>query len=261
MQLLQQDAHGACHDYVSGSPHLKHRHLRDRLLGLIRDEIEAVGRLPHVLEVGGGHGGYTEPVLARGCAVTATEMSLPSVERLTLQYGRNPRFRALFDPDGSLDVVGDQRFSLLLCASVLHHIPDYVAFLDGPALQHLSPGGTIVTIQDPLWYPTLGRLDALLTKVGYFSWRVTKGGYVDGVRTRLRRVRGVYDESVTQDMVEYHVVRSGVDHRAISRTLEPQFESVRVVPYWSSQSPTWQWVGDRLGRCNTFAFVARGFQG
>jgi SAM-dependent methyltransferase len=261
MQSLQQEVYGPAHDYVTGSPHLKHRCLRERLLKLIRDEIKAQGGLPTVLEVGGGHGGYTEPVLASGCAVTATETSLPSVERLRDQYGLNPRFSALFDPDGTLAVVGDRTFTFVLCASVLHHIPDYASFLTGPALDHLAPGGTIVTIQDPLWYPSVRRLDSVLTTIGYFSWRITRGGYLDGARTRVRRLRRVYDESVTQDMVEYHVVRSGVNHAELERILTPRFESVCLVPYWSSQSPTWQRVGERLRRCNTFALVARGFRG
>ena len=262
MQSLQEATYDRSHDYLSGSPHLKHAHLRHHLLELVRKEIKAQRQVPPgVLEVGGGHGGYTEAVLAYGCPVTATEMSAPSVGRLRETYGLNPRFSALFDPDGSLEVLGDQTFSVVLCASVVHHIPDYVAFLQGPVFDHLTPGGSLVTVQDPLWYPTLPKLDAGLTKIGYFCWRVPRGNYLRGASTRLRRLRGIYDEDSPHDMVEYHVVRQGVDQDSIVSALAPRFESISLVRYWSSQSPTWQRIGHRLGRHNTFATVASGFLG
>ena len=264
MQPLQEAAHGAGHDYRAGSPHLKHWRLYDRLCSLLRVEIEAVNSkgLPlTVLEVGAGHGGYTEPALASGCAVTATEMSRPSLARLTARYGLNPKFWAIFDPDGSLDVLGEQRFSLVLCASVLHHIPDYRAFLEACTAKHLVPGGTLITVQDPLWYPGLTRADIWLSKLSYFSWRVARGNYAQGARTRLRRVLRVYDDQNPIDTVEYHVVRNGLNESELVTDLTPRFDSVSLTPYWSTQSSLFQRLGEYLGRSNSFALVARGFRG
>lgn len=262
-QSLQEAGHGAEHDYRSGSPHLRHWRLYDRLTGLLHEQLEsaaAAGLPMNVLEVGAGHGGYTEAALASGCSVTATEMSRPSVARLGERYGRNAKFAALFDPDGSLAVLGEQRFSLIMCVSVLHHIPDYVTFLTGPALGHLKTGGTLLSIQDPLWYPRMKRLDLGLTKVAYFSWRMTQRNYLQGARTRLRRLRCL-DERNPLDMVEYHVVRSGVDEDAVVRALTPRFDRVSLIPYWSTQSGLWQGMGESIGRTNTFALVAKGFGG
>ena len=95
-----------------------------------------------------GHGGYTEPVLAAGCRVTAVEASRHSLATLQRRYGANPGFRAVFDADGTLDEV-DGTFSLVLIVSVLHHIPDYVSFLDR-VTRLLAPNGSLLSLQDPL---------------------------------------------------------------------------------------------------------------
>ena len=264
MQSLQEAAHGAAHDYRAGSPHLKHWRLYDRLVSLLRAEIQAIGSqgLPlTVLEVGAGHGGLTEPALAMGCSVTATEMSQHALAVLRARYSLNPKFSAVFDGDGTLDAFGDEKVSLIVCASVLHHIPDYREFLKSGIAKHLSRGGALLTIQDPLWYPDLRQPDEWLTKAGYFSWRVAQGNYMQGFRTRMRRIRGHYDEENPRDMVEYHVVRSGLNHTDIVADLTPQFATIRLVPYWSTQSTLFQRLGEWLRRTNTFALVARGFGG
>ena len=40
--------------------------------------------------------------------------------------------------------------SIVLCSSVLHHIPDYLGFIEETVLDHLEPGGTLFAFQDPL---------------------------------------------------------------------------------------------------------------
>lgn len=262
MQSLQEARFDGSWDYRAGSPHLKHWRLYDRLSSVLLGAIAGIGAsgLPlTVLEVGAGHGGYTEPALATGCSLTATEMSRPSLDRLQERFGLNARFSGVLDPDGTLEVLGDEVFSLVFCASVLHHVPDYVSFLAGPALRHLRPGGTLLSIQDPLRYASVRSSDLLASRLAYFSWRVTQGNYSEGLRTRLRRLQGRYDETRAPDMVEYHVVRDGVDQDRIVEALTPRFDSVSVITYWSTQSATWQRLGEAFSRRNTFALVARGF--
>ncbi len=72
-------------DYTRGSPHLADLRLRERLVSLTRTAVLGLhdAGLPlDVLEVGAGHGGYTEPMLALGCRVTGVEMSKPSAIQL-----------------------------------------------------------------------------------------------------------------------------------------------------------------------------------
>ena len=87
--------------------------------------------------------------------MTGTEMSRPSIEILRERFGINPAFDVAFDPDGSMSGLGDQRFALILYASVLHHIPDYLSAFTLACDRHLLPGGTLLTFQDPLWYGSL----------------------------------------------------------------------------------------------------------
>lgn len=263
-QEMQEAEFGEHFDYRAGSPHLKHFRLQESLLETLGEVVRrtrARGLPPTLLEVGAGHGGYTEAFLAAGCQVTATEMSRPSLQRLHHRFGLNPGFSAVFDEDGSLRVLGADRFSLIVCISVLHHIPDYVSFVRRAVHEHLAVGGTFVSVQDPLWYPRVRPTIRYLDRTAYFSWRLTQGSYRVGAKTLLRRLRGVYDPGLPNDMVEYHVVRSGVDERAVISVLDGMFERTSLLPYWSAQAAPWQRLGERLNLKNTFALEAEGYRG
>lgn len=256
---LQESYYDEDVNYRAGSPHLTHWMLYERLVGIIRDSIgdlSTAGLGLEVLEIGAGHGGFTEPVLAAGCRVTAVEASRPSLRTLERRYRHNPGFRAVYDADGSLDAVGGT-YSLVLIVAVLHHIPDYVSFLQR-VTRFLAPGGTLLTLQDPLWYPRLPRVTHALDRGGYYVWRVGQGNAKQALSTLSRRVRGVHDPTNPADMVEYHVVREGVDEQAVTAAVSDRFDAVTLIPYWSNQLSPMQHVGARLGLANTFGVLATG---
>lgn len=97
------------------------------------------------------------------------------------------------------------------------------------------------------------------SKLSYYSWRIFQGNLLQGLKTTLRRVNGVYDESNRSDMAEYHVVRNGVNHDQLVEMLEPWFEDAKLIPYWTAHSSLFQSIGERVGWKNTFAIVATGF--
>lgn len=251
------------HDYRQ-SPHAKHLHLYEKLLSELRSAMRNTadrGLQEALLEVGAGQGIFVEPALAYGYDVTASEMSRPAVERMQDRYGQNASFEAVFDPDGDLTPLAGRRYSVIFYASVLHHIPDYLKAIDQAVSRHLAPGGALVTFQDPLWYPGLDRGVRALSEASYLAWRLSHGNYVRGVRTRVRRLRGGYDEGEPSDTVEYHVVRQGVNQERIVESLAERFEDVTLGPYWSTPWTLGQWLGERLGIHNTFCLVALGHRG
>lgn len=260
IQHLQEFAYAPGYDYRSGAPHLKHPRLYDWLTASVREELRRlrVAGLPAtVLEVGAGDGAFVEPLLATGATVTATEMSRSSIERLSDRYGMNPAFSVSFDADGTMSGVGGARFALILYASVLHHIPDYLSALADACDRHLEPGGTLLTFQDPLWYPSQDPRVRMAGEAMYLSWRLTQRHVQRGLAARVRRWREGLSEHEASDMVEYHVVRDGVNQDAVRQLLEPRFGAVEVTPYWSAHAAIWQRVGERLSLQNTFAVRAR----
>jgi SAM-dependent methyltransferase len=264
IQELQELAYGEGYEYRAGSPHLKHPQLYDWFSNLLREEVRRVGALglsPSALEIGAGDGAFVEPLLATGASVTATEMSRSSIEALETRFGSNRSFEVYFDGDGSLASLGERRFPIVFYASVLHHIPDYLGALANACDRHLCPGGTLLTLQDPLWYPSLPPGVHAASEAMYLSWRIVRGDLVRGLASRFRRARNDLRLNKPGDMVEYHVVRNGVDQRSIERLLEPRFELVTVASYWSTQAAFWQSVGERLGLRNTFAVQARNYLG
>lgn len=262
-QNLQEEYYDDQSDYWSESPHLKHRRLNELLIGVVTGEIASTtdrGLSGSVLEIGGGDGTITEKLLAQGFPVTSTDMSAASVARMAERFHHNDRFHAVHDETGSMDAVGDKRFSAIVFASVLHHIPDYLSAIESAATSHLEPGGTIVSVQDPLWYSRVGGYTRTLDKVAYLSWRIARGDTMRGIKTRLRRATSGLSETEVGDAVEYHVVRDGVDELAITESLHQMFETVNLVRYWSSQGSVQQWVGEKLGLANTFCFSASDYR-
>ena len=258
MNLQEAEKHSGI-DYRRGSPHLAQLGLYDRLVEVLRGTVRRLAEqgLPlRVLEIGAGHGGFTEPALALGCDVTAVDVSEPSVEELKRRFGTNPKFQTRYEPDGKLhDTGGD--YSLLMFVSVLHHIPDYTTFLR-EASQRLVRGGALLTLQDPAWY-SRHRAAHRADRAAYFAWRLGQGSPVEGLHTRLRRMRGTFDETNPRDMEEYHVVRNGVDEEAVLSFARGAFAEVKLIPYWSSQLGVAQRLGERLGLHNSFGMVAHGY--
>jgi len=257
--VAAQDAHHAeGHDYDKGSPHLRHDNLRgmvERRLGaLVRERIAATGAC-RVLEVGGGHGTFTRCLLDAGAQVTVTEVSRASAAALEASFG--DRIEVRYDATGEEILASEDRWDLAVMTAVLHHIPDYLAFLDRLA-GLIAPGGAIFTVADPMWYPRMPKLVHGAQRASYFSWRLLQGSYVRGLKTRWRRLRGVYVETEESDVVEYHVWRQGCDEEAIRDLLATRFGTVEVFPYWATQAPLLQRLGDKTSMVCDFGVQATG---
>jgi SAM-dependent methyltransferase len=258
-QELQDRGHGADHDYVAGSPHLVHAGLRNRITEQIRlavDRSFARNGGCRVLEIGAGHGAFTEFAAAAGAHVTVTEMSASTASGLAQHFVNNDRIRVIHDPDGESALRDGHCYDVILCISVLHHIPDYLGCVKR-LTDVVAPGGDLISFQDPLRYSRRSRLNMSAQWGAYFAWRMFQGDVVRGLRTRGRHLRGIRDERLESDM-ECHVVRQGVDELALQGLLQEAFDSVALCTYWSTQSPALQELGDTLGLRSTFGVVATG---
>jgi hypothetical protein len=183
-------------------------------------------------------------------------MSTSSAAVLSQRFANNSRVRVVLDSAGSAEASRGTPYDLVLCISVLHHIPDYLGNI-ATLLDLIAPGGDFISYQDPLWYQRRTRRSMAASWGAYFAWRVVQGNLVRGLRTRVRHLRGVLDETLEEDMVEYHCVREGVDEQAMRNLLVPAFESVALETYWSTQSPSLHRLGELLGLQSTFGFVAK----
>jgi SAM-dependent methyltransferase len=261
MAELQGSWHGDKHDYVTGSPHLRHREIHDRVVAAITGAIHGVDSRQGtcaVLEVGAGHGTFTESALAAGARVTVTEMSQSAAEYLQRKFADNPLVTIVYDKDGEEAFRRQHQYDVVLFISVLHHIPDYLGVVHRMTDELVRPGGAIVAYQDPLWYARQSRVAMVASWASYFAWRIMQGELKRGLGTRWRRLRGQLDESKAADMVEYHVVRDGVDDKALTTMLAKDFDEVEVDAYWSTISPALQTFGTGRFPPNTFGIVAVG---
>lgn len=256
----QDSSHAEGHDYEKGSPHLRHDRLRTmvevRLAALVAQSIRRTGQC-RVLEVGAGHGTFTYSLLKAGAHVTVTETSSASADHLRHRFGNSSDVEVRFDESGEAILQSTDRWDLAVMTSVLHHIPDYLTFLSKLSAL-VTEGGAILTVQDPLYYPRMPKVAHVADRGAYFAWRVFQGDVKRGLATRLRRLRGVYLDTEASDLVEYHVVRDGVDEDAIADTLGFHFDNVEIFRYWSTQAPLLQRIGDRTRLVTTFGIEATG---
>ncbi len=245
--------------YIDGAPHLKHREIQDlyaRLVVQVYDRARLSADEPSVLDLGAGEGSATLPFLALGARVTAVDISETQLSRLRAKCESHAKrlevrcgdvYEILRSPGEPCDVV--------VVNSFLHHLPDYIGLIE-QCVRLLKPGGQFFCFQDPLRYDTIGLFTRAFSRIGYLSWRVLKGDVVGGTKRLLRRsVVGLSDDN-PEDMVEYHVMRNGLDQEAVVNTLEEAGLACEVIKYYSTQSRLFQRLGDGMGLANTFAVIA-----
>ncbi|WP_200958773.1 class I SAM-dependent methyltransferase [Nocardioides sp. Root190] len=254
----QNEGHLDNHDYEKGSPHLRHARLRgqveDRLRQLVADAIARTGGC-RVLEIGAGHGTFTQVLVDAGAQVTVTEASRASADHLSETYADDDRVEVVFDETGDSVLSREESWDLAVLISVVHHIPEYLPALEAIA-GRLVEGGALFTVQDPLYYPRRSRLSHVASRGTYFAWRVGQGNLARGLGSRWRRLRGVYDDTNPSDLIEYHVVRQGCDEVAIAECLGALFEDVDVFTYWSTQSPLFQRMLENTSLRSDFGVAA-----
>ena len=245
--------------YISGAPHLKHRSIArtyESLVSAAMDSIASRQEGVTVLELGAGSGLASTAWFQRRVHITAVDSSESMLRGLSAKaaaYGLEPR-TVVADALAYVESTGES-FDVITHVSMLHHIPDYLQLL-GRSAAHVRAGGCLITFQDPLRYDRMPFGHHFADRAGYFMWRAGQGNVRRGLRTRWRRLRGVYSPSEVVDFDEYHVVRNGVDSAAIESLLAASFARVDVVRYWSTYSRALQKVGERLGLVSSFGILA-----
>jgi SAM-dependent methyltransferase len=254
----QSSAFDGPNAYTHGAPHLSHVEVRrasETLLGQAISTIDRTDSRVRVLEVGAGDGTYTDYFLQNDLSVIVTEMSEYAVRLLSERYLEDARVVVVRDEDGTWPTYSRETIDLVACMSVLHHIPDYIEYLES-CFRILKPGGAFVSWADPLWYPRRSRLNMALDRGSYFLWRLGQGNYSRGIHTRIRRLRGEFDLDRIEDMSEYHVVREGVDEAAIIDLAGKYFGDVQLIKYWSTQASLLQRMGMKFGWVSAFGILA-----
>ncbi len=113
---------------------------------LVAERAGASGRPLHVVDLGGGTGGFAVPLAALGHQVTVVDPSpdsLAMLQRRASEAGVQDRIRAEQGDAGSLvSVVGERSADLVLCHDVLEYVDDPRAAV-ADALELLRPRGLL----------------------------------------------------------------------------------------------------------------------
>ena len=247
--------------YINGAPHLKHASIGRVYRALVDKAVSLSGQAAEtlsVLELGAGNGLASTAWFDHRVRLTAVDSSETMLDGLVAKargFGLAPTV-VTADAMEFLESEGEQ-FDVITHVSMVHHVPDYLRLLERSAAR-VRAGGSLLTFQDPLRYDRMAFPNHLIDRASYFAWRLGQGNVRRGLRTRWRRLRGVYSEAEVVDFEDYHVVRAGVDSEAIAELLKPSFEAVEVVSYWSTYSRALQSAGERLGLVSSFGILASG---
>lgn len=247
--------------YVNGAPHLKHASIGAIYSSLVTRAVAHIARPANdisVLELGAGNGLASGPWFKQGVQLTAVDSSAGMLREFTVraaEFGLKPE---TVEAD-ALEFLNstEDTFDVVTHVSMIHHIPDYLDLLSR-SVKVVRTNGCLLTFQDPLRFDRLPRGHRFVERASYFAWRSTQGNFKRGLKTRWRRMRGVYSPSEVVDFDEYHEVRNGVDSAEIVALLELSFEKVDVVSYWSTYTRPLQSLGERLQIKSTFGILASG---
>lgn len=242
--------------YCAGAPHLRHRDLRAlyRRLAEEATSFAAVGgNRPRVLDLGAGSGGATMPFVELGAAVTAVDDSPAQLARLKERAGDRVETIEADAEEALASLPVD--YDVVVASSFLHHIPDYLGFLDR-ALGRARARAVFLSFQDPLLYASLPRPTRLYATLSYDAWRLAQGDVLAGIGRRLRRRRGVYLDTVVEDVIEFHATREGVDHEAVLAKIAAHGFEPRLVRYFSTQARPFHLAGRAFRLENMFAVIA-----
>lgn len=254
------DSRRMAREYVRGAPHIKHPSLRKlygQLVVEVYDFSAKYSKNPRVLDLGAGEGSVTLPFLELGARVTAVDASESQLALLAAACKRfQDKLEIVHADINDFLASSAGSYDIVVANSFLHHLPDYLTAITRAA-PRLAPHGQFFFFQDPLRYDTLGSCTKVFSKAAYLSWRIFGGDIIGGTKRYLRRRRGIYRDDCEEDNVEYHVVRNGVDQDAIIQLLNSLGFESRVIRYFSTQNPLFQFLGERLGIKNTFGVLAR----
>jgi hypothetical protein len=254
MSELRERGHRSGHDYAKGSPHLRHYKVRELAVSSVHTAVAGVmdrNGACRALELGAGHGTFSDHLVAAGAEVEVTEMSAPSVEVLRRRFRHNPRVTVTHDLDGGA-ALRDGPLGAAVCISVFHHIPGYLATVRR-LVERIVPGGAFLCMQDLLWYPRRSHVD----RNAYLLWRLGWGEFRRGIATRARRMCACTTRRTRRIWSSNHVVRQGVGEEALRMLLEPEFREVEFRHYWSTQSGLPHGIGEVFFPPITFGILAR----
>ncbi len=191
--------------YRAGAPHIKHgslRRLQAELIDCALSGLTCEPQQARVLELGAGSGLACDGWFDQRVQLTAVDSSQSMLARLgdRARAASAPVEIVMADVADFLSRCGG-RFHIVALISTLHHVPDYLDLV-ASAASLLAPGGCLLTFQDPLRYDTVPRPSRLAAEAAFLAWRLAQGNLARGMRTRWRRVRGIYLESEPSDFEE-----------------------------------------------------------
>ena len=214
-----------------------------------------------VLDIGAGDSGVpTDYLVKYGFKVVETDISNVSLQRLLLLF-EDFESQISIESGDIFDVLDNynnmgQKFDLIIARAFLHHIPDTTKLLE-KIKPVLNENGVFISFADPLRYDTLSYFELLFSKIDYYLWRIRQGNLKRGINSFIRRgIRNKLDESLEEDMLEYHVVRNGLDQELIENFWKFNGVKCEVIKYYWSPSKLFILIANFFKVKNGFAIKA-----
>jgi ubiquinone/menaquinone biosynthesis C-methylase UbiE len=220
--------------YEQLHPEIYNPHEQKRLQSALTmvDKLVAVNRLraKKAFDVGAGTGNLTGKLLQMGYHVTALDLSAEMCTILEKKYQRYLESQKLVVINSPIEDVsfGRDKFDLITCYSVLHHIPDYVDAVHTFS-GFLKKGGVMYLDHEasPFYWNNEATRVADMVKVVYFHSNPL-------LNALYFRVAGMNVPALNYDLSDYWYSKEHpLDHGAIQRVFESEhFDFFRRTDYY-----------------------------
>lgn len=188
----------------------------------------------NALDVGAGTGNLTGKLLKMGYKVTAIDISPEMCSILKTKYARylaKGKLMVINEPIENLSE--SEKFDLVTCYSVLHHLPDYIAGLR--ALSGFLKRGGVIYIDheaSPFYWRNEAKTVTNMVKFIYFH----SNPMINSVYFHIVGLKVPYIDYTFSDY--WHKKQHAINHQAIAQVFKDEgYEMAKRTDYY--QESTW----------------------
>jgi len=216
----------------------------DNLLSLVENCAPA-----EALDIGAGTGFVTQKLLKLGYSLTAIDLSQEMLDVLKQKFSANEKLSVQTIDADSFLASTQNKFALITCSSVLHHLPDYTETIKN-MISHLEPNGCLLFFHEPTSHKA-GGFENFLRKIDYKLYRIVL--LLKNILPKLKFA------NLNYEMADYHVTHGFDEEKILEILKQEKMNIIKIERYVTAQTWTMRLIFKLFFPASTWSLLAQKF--